>query len=357
MPYRLGRYLIVTLSWTAIGLLFALPNLSSGRGWQQALLGSLAQWWSWGLLAPLIVAVDRRLPFSSKQLSRRVLAHLVVGPLFTAAFVYVVGALRALLGIAPWRILISGHLFVSAGAMFLWNWLVYLLIVGAWLGFQYYDRYISGELRLQRLERQFAEAQLNALRMQLDPHFLFNALNTISSQVERDPKAARSMIEHLGNLLRNSLDSKDKREIPLADELASLDHYLAIQRIRFGAHLKVEFRIAPEVKLALVPSLLLQPLVENAIRHGLSPRACGGTVIVSAVSAAHRLEIRILDDGVGLPPDWNQETSAGVGLSVTRQRIGGLHPNGASRIVVRNLADGGAEVAISLPLKLAGENG
>ncbi len=118
--------------------------------------------------------------------------------------------------------------------------------------------------------------------MQLDPHFLFNALNTISSQVERDPRLARSMIEHLGDLLRLSLESRDREEIPLAEELAFLDHYLAIQRIRFGDKLKIEIRIDPEVLYAPVPCLFIQPLVENAIRHGISRRASGGTVIVSA---------------------------------------------------------------------------
>ena len=166
--------------------------------------------------------------------------------------------------------------------MFLWGWLVYWLIVGAWQAYQYYDRYLSTELRMERLERRFSESRLNALRMQLDPHFLFNALNTISSQVERDPRLARAMIEHLGDLLRLSLESRDRQEIPLAEELAFLDHYLAIQQIRFGDHLKVEMQIHPDVKYASIPSLVLQPLVENAIRHGLSRRSSGGTVTVSA---------------------------------------------------------------------------
>jgi two-component system LytT family sensor kinase len=352
---RLRRYLIAIGAWTAIGLLFALPNVSSDRGWRP-LLGSLAQWWSWGLLAPLIVAVDSRLPFSSKQLPRRVLAHLVLSPFFTAAFIYLVAAIRALIGIGAWGVLLDAQLLRSAVGMFLWNWLVYLLIVGGWQAFRYYERYLSGELRVERLERQFAEARLNALRMQLEPHFLFNALNTISSQVERDPRLARRMIEHLGDLLRASLDSRDKKEVPLAEELASLHHYLAIQKIRFGDHVKVEIRVDQEVKLALVPGLLLQPLVENAIRHGISGRSSGGTVTISAARAGNRLEIRVLDDGIGLPTEWNLDTSRGVGLAVTRQRIAELHPNGTSRFVVRNRASGGTEVEIALPFNLPGCN-
>jgi two-component system LytT family sensor kinase len=350
---RVRRYPIAIGAWTAIGLLFALPSFSSNSGWRPV-LGSLAQWWSWGLLTPLIIAVDRRLPFSSKQLPRRVLAHLVLSLFFTAAFIYLVGAIRAVIGIGGWGVLLNAQILPSAAAMFLWNWLVYLLIVGGWQTSRYYERYLSGELRVERLERQFAEARLNALRMQLEPHFLFNALNTISSQVERDPKLARRMIEHLGDLLRASLDSKDKKEVPLAEELASLDHYLAIQKIRFGDHVKIEIRVDQEVKLALVPGLLLQPLVENAIRHGISRRSSGGTVTICATRVENRLEIRVLDDGVGLPAEWDPDTSPGVGLAVTRQRIAELHPNGASRFVVRNRAGGGTEVEIALPFDLLG---
>ena len=162
--------------------------------------------------------------------------------------------------------------------------------------------------------------------MQLDPHFLFNALNTISSQVERDPRLARTMIEHLGDLLRLSLDARDRQEIPLAEELAFLDHYIAIQKIRFAENLRIEIQIAPEVKYALVPCLIVQPLVENAIRHGISQRASCGTVTVTAERDRNQVKIRVLDDGVGLPPGWALEESSGTGLSVTRERILGLHP-------------------------------
>src|SRR5262249_30027777 len=127
--------------------------------------------------------------------------------------------------------------------------------------------------------------------------------------------------------------------------------YVAIQKIRFGDHLKIEIRIAPEVKYAYVPSLFVQPLVENAIRHGISRRAAGGKVSVSAVKSGDQLEIRVLDDGVGLPPGWNMDTSCGLGLSVTRERIAGLH-NGLSQFSVLNRAESGTEVKILLPLKV-----
>ena len=135
--------------------------------------------------------------------------------------------------------------------------------------------------------------------------------------------------------------------------MAFLDHYLAIQKIRFGNHLRIETQIAPEVKYASVPSLVVQPLVENAIRHGISRRASGGTVIVSAKRDGDRLDIRVLDDGVGLPAGWTLENSGGLGLSVTRQRVAGLYPDGESGFAVNRRAGGGTEVEISLPLRWA----
>jgi two-component system LytT family sensor kinase len=348
------RVLLASSAWTAVGCVFALPSLAAGAG-HKALLASLAQWWSWGLVAPLIIAVDRRLPFSGRQLGRRMAAHLLPSLLFTAAYAYVFAVLLALFGLQPWSALPSKFFLNVLRGMFLWSWLVYWLILGAWQVYQYYERYLSSELRMERLERSFSEARLNALRMQLDPHFLFNALNTISSQVERDPRLARGMIEHLGDLLRLSIESKDRQEVPLAEEMAFLDHYLAIQKIRFGEHLKVEIHIAPDVKYASVPYLFVQPLVENAIRHGISRRASGGTVTVTAQRAEGNLEIRVLDDGVGLPPGWTLESSVGLGLSVTRERIAGLYPNGLSRFAVNRRAGGGTEAEISLPLRMAGE--
>lgn len=356
MKTRPGRVALAALAWTIVGCVFALPGLSTGANRRHALLLSLTLWWSWGLVTPLIFLVDRLIPVSSKQLARRVLAHFLPSLLVTCVYVYLLGAIRATFGMDQWNSLLSMRVLVdSLRSLFLWNWLIYWLILGAWQAYRYYDHYIAGELRLERLEKSFSEARLNALRMQLDPHFLFNALNTISSQVERDPKLARGMIEHLGDLLRLSLESKDLQEVPLAEEMAFLEHYLAIQKIRFGDQLRIETQIAPEVKYACVPCLFVQPLVENAIRHGISRRASGGTVIVSADRVGNRLEIRVLDDGVGLPAGWTLENSGGVGLSVTRQRLAGLYSDGEARFAVNRRVGGGTEVEISLPLRWTGK--
>ncbi|HEY4088879.1 MAG TPA: histidine kinase [Bryobacteraceae bacterium] len=352
---RWSHWIAAALFWTVIGLLFSLPRLSAAN-WRQPLEGMLTQWWAWGLVTPLIILTDEKLPFREKELGMRVLAHLPVSVVLTLVYFYLLGSMAALLSIGnnQWHMLLEARTLSNIFSQgFLWSWPVYWVIFGARQTFLYYEHYKASELRLERMERSFSEARLNALRMQLDPHFLFNALNTISSQVEREPRLARTMLEHLGDLLRLSLEVRDRQEIPLAEELAFLDHYLAIQKIRFGSHLIVETRVAPEVKYALVPCLIVQPLVENAIRHGISRRAAGGSVMITATGGSERLEIRVEDDGVGLPEAWTPETSSGLGLSITRQRIAWLHPNGNSGFAVRRREGGGTEVEISLPLRLA----
>ena len=353
--YWWARTLIAAIGWTGIAVTFALPNLMLG-GFDRELKTYFAQFWAWGLVTPLIAALDRRLPFSGRQLGMRVVAHLAASPVITLLGFYIMVLLRVALGISPPSSIHPGQVFsrMQIGWQ-LWFWLIYWIVAGAIQAYGYYERYMNTELRLERLEHSFSEARLNALRMQLDPHFLFNALNTISSHVERDPKLTRRMIEHLGDLLRMSLESKDRQEVPLAEEIAFLEHYLEIQKIRFGDQLRVVMDVAPEVKYAAVPSMFIQPLVENAIRHGISRRASGGTIIVRAKPLGDRLEIRVQDDGVGLPPGWKLEQQEGLGLSITRQRIAGLHPSGMSRFAVRNRIEGGTEVEVSLPLRLVGD--
>jgi signal transduction histidine kinase len=346
---------LAALGWTAVGVVFALPSIANGGNWWPNLFFSFTQWWSWGVIAAAIVWIDRRLPLSDKQLPQRIVLHLVLSAPVTSAYLYLLAAVRALAGDGPWRAAYDPQTLMNAlRGMFLWSWLVYWLILGAWQAYQYYERYLSSELRRERLEHLFAEARLNSLRMQLDPHFLFNALNTISSQVDRDPRMARMMIERLGDLLRRSLELRDREEIPLAEELAFLEHYLAIQRIRFGTRLKVDLDVDAGVRYAPVPCLILQPLVENAIRHGVSPRASGGSIVVSARAVEGRLLIRVVDDGVGLPAGWSLESSAGIGLSLTRDRIRGLYP-GFGQLVVRPGETGGTEASLTLPLAAAAE--
>jgi two-component system LytT family sensor kinase len=341
--------------WTVVALVAGLPEMTVSHDVGMVTLYSFIHWWSWGLLAPVIAAVDERLPFSSRQLVRRVLVHLALAPLFGLLYGYLSAGIAALIGVLKWSQLIERKVLTDALHEMFWSVLVYGLIVGVRQVYLYRQRYMSAELRMERLERSFAAARLNNLRMQLDPHFIFNALNTISAQLEREPRLARSMIEHLGELLRLSLSSQDRSVIALAEEVAFLDHYLAIQKIRFGTSLRIEIDIAAEVSQALVPGMFIQPLVENAIRHGLAPRAGGGTIVLSAQREGDELHLRVLDDGVGLPADWSPQSQGGLGLSITRERIAGLYPQGASRFSIQPRATGGTEVDIRFPLRLAEE--
>lgn len=330
-------FLLAAGFWTAVALVFALPSLSD-RLDSQVLLASLVHWWSWGGLAPVIIAINDRLRLPSQQ---KLAAHLAIGLVCAVVFAYVSALVGAVLGVAPWQAIVSTATLKAAWHEMFWSLLVYGLIAGASQTYRY-------RLQIERVERNFAAARLNSLRMQLDPHFLFNALNTISAQVEREPRLARNMIEHLGDLLRLSLASHSKPTIPLQEEVAFLDHYLAIQKIRFGSSLRIEMNIAPEVRRALVPSMFLQPLVENAIRHGLSPRSGGGTLILQAQRQGDKLFVGVMDDGVG----FSGAPTEGLGLTVTRERVAGLHPEGSSRFSIRRRAEGGTAVEISFPFRL-----
>jgi two-component system, LytTR family, sensor kinase len=207
--------------------------------------------------------------------------------------------------------------------------------------------------RAHRLrERQLARAELNALRAQLQPHFLFNTLNTIAALVQEDPEKADRMISGLGGLLRRSLDSDGRLEVPLYEEIATASSYLDIEQTRFEDRLRVYWRIEPDATDALVPPLVLQPLVENAIRHGLWPRASAGELCVTAGRRAGWLRIAIEDDGVGLPSGGPPPT--GLGLANTRVRLEQLY--GARHeftVVARD--GGGVAVTMTVPYRTGEE--
>jgi two-component sensor histidine kinase len=349
---RWRRVALVASFWTAIGVAFALPGLTGGPDWAPTVLVSLADWWSWGVIAAIVVALDGRTVSATDW--RRPLLPLALGLGLTAFYLYLSAALGSVLGVRAWSALAGARPLTDAlHGRILWSLLVYVLIVGVRQAITSSQRYRAAELQVERLERSFSEARLVALRMQLDPHFLFNALNTISSEVTHDPRLARRMIEHLGELLRRSLGDQGVQEIPLAEELVFLDHYLAIQRLRFGDRLTVEISVDPDALAVLVPSLLMQPLVENAIRHGISGRARGGLVRIDACRSGGRLMIGVVDDGVGLPPDWTGASGSGVGLSITRERVLGLHPVGEAEFAIGPGKAGGTEVTMSFPVRLA----
>jgi two-component system LytT family sensor kinase len=354
---RLRLALVSLLAWTAVGVVFAVPRFASNAAWWFVLRASLAEWWAWGLLVPAIVAVDRHLPIAVNSLGKRLAVHIVIGIPTTLVYSYVAALLQAIVGVMTWLDAIGlGPLHETLKGGFLWSLLVYLLVVGGWQAVQYSQHYLASQLRLERLERNFSEARLNALRMQLDPHFLFNALNTISSLVVSQPKLARGMIEQLGDLLRLSLESGRRQQVRLSEELEFLGHYLAIQKTRFGDSLHVVVDVPASARDIMVPSLFLQPLVENAVRHGLSPRPGGGTVWVRATIDDAMLCIIVEDDGVGLGDNWTDD-HVGLGLGVTRERIAMLHPTQDAGLQIGPCEGGGTRVRVSIPTRAAEAHG
>ncbi|HWS99883.1 MAG TPA: histidine kinase [Pyrinomonadaceae bacterium] len=332
---------------TAVGLFFSVrgsEGISAG-----SLLAALPRWYVWGALTPFIIWTDRRLAASAHSLTRRLLLHLPASLVWTCVFV---------LALFVISIALSGRPLNPAGfadkvradfwGTFQWNVQVYWMILGGWLAWSYYHESRNRELKASQLEKLLAEARLQTLRTQLQPHFLFNALNTISAFVERNPKGARRMIEHLGDLLRFSLDGSARQETTLQEELAALDHYLAIQRVRFEDHLKVSVSAEPGTLRAAVPGLILQPLVENAIRHGATKPS--SSITVSAWRDNGQLHLRVMDDGPGLPPSWQLPESAGIGLSNTQQRLAQLYP-AAHTFAVREGSDGGVVAEIVIPYR------
>lgn len=331
--------------FTAIGVLFGSPY-ALGDGAHESFWGIVINWWLWGLALPVLRAFDRRLVYDKTQPAKLVGAHVAFAVVAVAVYVLVASNLEYALRLnawSPW----SNPLGLLNWS--LWAFMVYGLLMGAILAQKYYRRYVDDEIRLERLERGFAEAKLTALRAQLDPHFLFNTLNGISTQVERDPRSARKMIEDLSELLRLSLDSENRKDVSLAEEIGFLRRYIDIQKTRFADRLQVEIAVAPDAANARVPSLLLQPLVENAISHGISGRVAGGRVLVAARRDGDKIELRVEDDGVGLPPAWSLDTSCGIGLTATHARVVNFCPDGGSRMSVASLAAGGTQVVISLP--------
>jgi LytS/YehU family sensor histidine kinase len=199
------------------------------------------------------------------------------------------------------------------------------------------------------LATELVQARLQALRMQLNPHFLFNTLNTISALIHENPDAADRMIVRLSELLRRTLDRGDVQEVPLREELEFLRSYLDIEQMRFPDRLTVTFDIEPKTQELLVPQLILQPLVENALRHGILPREEAGRVEISArVVDGQHLELKVRDDGSGLPAANGSPGREGIGLQNVRSRLAQLY-GAAQQLEIGNASTGGVEARIRIP--------
>lgn len=349
LPAWLRLAMLIVFVSTAVGLIHGTADLLFNDRKFPGFITRMMDAWSWALLVPLIVQADRRLPLSEKRFGLRVAVHFVLLSIpFVAAHVLLEAAAEYPIESITWNPLRSR---VETYYYFYGGWVSYLAIACALLSFRYYEGLRSTQFQVVQLEKQLIRSHLHNLRMQLEPHFMMNALNAISAEVECNPAQARQTIEDLGVLLRQSHEYKDRQLIPLVEELALLDHYLAIQKIRFGDRLKIETHVSADARFVDVPSLLLQPLVENAIRHGLEGTRSGGTIWLSADRVGSGLEIRVQDDGAGLPQGWQIETSSGQGLTITRERLVALYPQGGARISVRPRTAGGTEVLVSLPVQ------
>jgi two-component system, LytTR family, sensor kinase len=211
-------------------------------------------------------------------------------------------------------------------------------------------RYSQSARDRERLEARLAQVQLQTLKLQLQPHFLFNTLNTITALIHSDRVAAERMVSGLSELLRLTLHNAGEHEVPLARELEVLEHYVDILRVRFQDRLSVSYAIDDEARSALVPNLILQPLVENAIRHGVAPSALPAHIEIRASRVGERLELRVEDDGVGVRAGGHQGASGGLGLENTRARLHSLY-GAHSRFEARGGRSGGFTVAIELPFR------
>ena len=227
------------------------------------------------------------------------------------------------------------------------NLVIFWCTFALFRGIGYYQQLREKEEAAAELRTQLAHAQVRALRMQLNPHFLFNTMNSISSLIQTDPAAADVMLEQLSSLLRMTLQRGEIQLIPLSDEMQFTELYLAMQDVRFGGRIRQEISVAPELHDALVPAMILQPLVENAYSHGLSRIQRDGLLIITARNEASRLRLQVSNSGVGLLPE--EDGHKGVGLANVQDRLK-LHYGDEQTFSIEELLDRTVQVIITLPL-------
>ncbi|MGH9903938.1 MAG: sensor histidine kinase, partial [Pyrinomonadaceae bacterium] len=304
----------------------------------------------WGALSPVIVRFARRFPVAGRHRLRNLLLHVPAAPFFVALHLAVWAPFHWYFDVR------YDDSFPTFGAYYRWQLtvgfftklMVYLIILTIVFAFDYYRKFRQGKLSAAELRAQLAQAQLQALKMQLHPHFLFNTLNAISELVYRDPETADQMVTQLSDMLRISLEQVGTQEVPLKQELEFLGKYLEIEQTRFRERLRVDMRIDPSALDACVPNMILQPIVENAVRHGVAPRASGGTIEIRAERHNGVLRLDVRDDGRGLVEDPFQSNGrGGVGLTNTRARLEHLY-GAAHRFELRSAPGRGLTVSMSI---------
>lgn len=357
------NYPLYFLLWTLFGLFEFTQGLT-----QRLVLHNSTPWWRylvawllgvyiWALLTPAILWLGRKLPIERRNWLRRVTLHLLLSAVFSAFELSLEELLYRWMHVfhsAP------GHLRYIVGRSVIMGLhggiLDYGIVLGLQWGVLYYQRYrersqevLQIQLRASELQSQLVSAQLNALKMQLQPHFLFNTLNAITVLVRQHrSRDAEQMLGHLSDLLRGVLEDMDTQEVSLRRELEYLQFYLSIEQVRFADRLRVEIAADPVTEEASVPQLILQPLVENAIRHGIGRSSSAGRISIRVANIEGRMEIRVEDDGPGLAPGscWDQ----GIGLANTRARLEQLYGEKAS-LEIENGDNRGAIVIMKFPFR------
>ena len=344
IPIRRSVYLAANvLVWTALaGIIAASTSLTyvlEGREprWSLTAASALTEWYPWVALTPLVVLLSWRLRRMRQPTIRRALALAVIGWPVANLKITISGVVRAFSGADD-----DFHFTTLVG-----HYVVFWGVVGVAHVALYYRGEHERERRASEAERRLLQSQLETLRAQLHPHFLFNTLNTIAELVHENPAAAERMIGGLGELLRTALDTSGKDLISVTAELDLLERYLSIQRERFGMGLRTSVQLeAPELGNALVPVFILQPLAENAIKHGIGTTSGGGRLDVRVTRTEERIVLTVTDDGPGLPNTtaWTE----GVGLSNTRARLAAIYDRAAS-LVIESAPSGGTCVRVFVP--------
>lgn len=343
-------WLAVAGVWTALALMSASQIIAERvfdgqpAEWERVLPRTLADWYTCAIFTPAIVWLVHRVPPSVGRWPRTLGVYLGGA----VAFILLKSALylpfsRALspAGRAPsWAELVMGNAFALA--------LTFAAVAGAAVALENQRRAREKEVRAGQLEARLAQVQLETLRSQLNPHFLFNALNALSALIHSNPAAADRMVLRLGDLLRHSLDGADTPEVPLGEEVQLLERYLDVMKIRLGERLQVRMELEPGTQAAAVPNLLLQPVVENALRHGIGRRPGAGRLRIAAFRQRESLVLEVEDDGPGIPPLVEER----VGLGNTRLRLRQLYGD-AQRLTLERLPQGGTLARIAIPFRVA----
>jgi signal transduction histidine kinase len=357
----LRNYPLYFLLWTVVGLFYFSQGLTQRfvshdpTPWWHYLLAWLSGVYIWALLTPAMLWLGRQFPLESRNWSPRVALHLLLSAGFSAFELSLESALYSRSHLSPLFKDFRGTFAQLLVRGFHGGVLNYWMVLGVQWGVLYYRRYeersremLKIELRASELQSQLMSAQLNALKMQLQPHFLFNTLNAITVLVRQQKgKDAEQMLGHLSDLLRGVLEDVDAQEVSLGRELEYLQLYLAIEQVRFPDRLRVAVSADPATQEALVPQLILQPIVENAIRHGIGRSSSAGRILINASKINGTVELRVQDDGPGLSPSGSSEDE-GIGLANTRARLQQLYGQDA-RLVIENSDCGGVLVTISIP--------